>query len=152
MRIFLFALSVVSLAACTRDNLVWTEIYNFRDNRWDGKEQVVFVPDTLSLSSGVATKGIITFRYGVNADVESFPLIMEMECAETGEYRCDSIQVQLLPMSLRNGNNSKVGIFELNDTIGLRQPPGYGWRIAFRQPSLQEAITGIFSLIFTLEK
>lgn len=143
---------LIGLAACMPDNLIWTEAYNFSGSRWKGDKVITFIPDTTSLLPGDARKGVITLRYGANADVESFPMIVEIESPHTGEYRCDTIKEILLPAEKRNGNRSSAGVFEITDTIHFRQPVNQGWRISFRQPLRESEVNGLFSLVFTLER
>lgn len=152
MRKLLLLLLLPILAACVSKTIVWTENHNFGANEWKGMEEVTFVPDTVSLLPGDSQRGILTFRYAANANVKSFPVIMEIECPQTGEYRVDTLRTSLLPTAMRTGNRSSAGVFETNDTITFRQPVDPGWTVSFRLPSPDNEIKGLFSLMFTLER
>lgn len=152
MRKTAFLLLLTLLTACVSKTIVWTENHNFSGNEWKGREEVTFVPDTVSLLPGDTERGVLTFRYSSNANVRSFPVIMEIECPQTGEYRIDTLRTSLLSTAERTGNRSSAGVFEANDTITLNLPVDPGWTVTFRLPDPNTEIKGLFSLMFTLER
>lgn len=145
----LLGLTILTFS-CGGPQTVWTGSHNFAAGKWTGERRITFTPDTFSLERAGAVKGIITFRYGANASVKAFPLIVETESPATGYYSCDTLIQEFLPLEKRTGKNGKLGIFETNDTIEFKDTPKPGWQVTLSQATDESEIKGLFSVTFTL--
>lgn len=135
--------------SCRNSDTVWLESYNFKGNRWVAENRLSFTPDTPHLSKKEALKAVFLIRYGRDAFPSSFPLVLETESPSTGEFSTDTLKVNLLPEGERNGETSKMGIFETCDTITLAHRPLPGWSMTlYPEPDL--TIDGIFSITVQL--
>ena len=150
---FIFVSAAMMLAGCVSSSIVWTGNHSFSSLRWQPEELVVFTPDTMSVgdSTVTATRGVLSIRYSAGAEVETLPLVMEIESPGTGLYRCDTIREQLLPMAERTAHKGKMGIFETIDTVPLHSAVTPGWTVSF-YPASEEDIDGIISLTLDIIK
>ena len=146
------ATMALTLAGCLADNLVWTRSYNFPSGRWSHDNRLTMKPDSTFLEDceGKA-RGVVSLRYAGDAAEEAFRLVMETESPATGGYRCDTLQVRLLPAAERTANHARMGIFEQTDTINLPIQPAPGWSVTF-YPASRGDLTGIYSMTFEILK
>ena len=150
----LIAIMAFGMAACISSSIVWTGHHSFSGTRWMRGEIVTFTPDTVSLvkdSMLTASRGVLSLRYTEGSDIETLPLVMEVESPQDGVYRCDTLMVRMLSFGARTANKGKMGIFETADTISLHSNVVPGWTISF-YPALEKDIDGILSLTFEIIK
>lgn len=144
------ALLTLAAASCSREGLVWTESCNFPGATWSAGERIVFTPDTVNLERAKAKRLAYSLRYGMDASVESFPMVVEIDFPESTLPELDTISVRLLPKKERSANNSKLGVFELSDTLPMRMRATPGWEASFKPAGRGVEITGIYSLTIDL--
>lgn len=149
----MWLLWVVILAGCGSSSIVWTGSHSFSGVKWAPEEQVIFIPDTMSLQDSTirAVKGLLSIRYTASANVEKLPIVMEIESPADGIYRCDTLRVHLIPMSDRTASKGKMGIFETVDTIPLHSAVVPGWTVSM-YPALEDDVDGIISLTLDIIK
>lgn len=140
-------------AATCGPGVVWTGYHSFPGGKWMPGKNVTFAPDTINLQDSTKPapqEGIWTLRYSADASVASFPMVVETESPEQGVYRCDTVNVKLLPGGRRTADNAKLGVFEITDTIRLGYGVRPGWTISF-YPATVHPVEGILNITFTLK-
>lgn len=143
--IFLLA----AFASCSREKVLWSGVHHFGGNRWEPGEKVVFQPDTDYFDTIQPAVGMISMRYGRGCPVSRFPVAVEIESLATGDTRTDTVYLNLIPGELRNGDRSKMGIFESEDSIRLSPSPSMGWIISLTSLA-DTVITSTYSLTFQI--
>lgn len=143
-------LLVFIAVACGKYDHLWTKTYNFPSEEWRGEERLGFFPDTLSLERGKADRMVISVRYGEDATLEGLPIVMETESPDDGYYRCDTIELKLLPIEKRTANRARMGIFETCDTFKLEHFAKPGWNLTLHPALGENLITGLYSLTLEL--
>lgn len=140
------------ICSCGREGTVWTRSVTFDGGRWEGDERIVFSPDSAALESGEAQNLVYSIRYGTDASVEAFPMVAEIISPEDPDAKADTLNVRLLPVGERTANKSRLGVFEVYDTIPMTVPAAPGWEASFRLAGECTALNGIYSLTIELTK
>lgn len=143
-------LGVVFLSGCGRRDSVWSASYNFPASRWESADRAVFVPDTVTLENNSFDRMVVSLRYGEDATVEEFKMVVDIDNPDSVKEERDTVSVQLLPRKERTASNARLGVFELCDTLMLPEKAVPGWSVSFYPAGNNMEIEGIYSITVEL--
>lgn len=144
---------LLATAACGRKELVWADTVSFPSGQWRGDDKLSFSPDSAFVAGEMnGVSPVVSIRYGADATVESFRMVVETENPSVGLYRCDTVAVRLLPVKRRTADRATVGIFETCDTLGFVDRIEPGCSITLYPAGEATTLDGLFSLTFELSR
>ena len=146
----LLAAPLLSLAAaCTSGRVVWSHNYDFPRGWWVEENRVTLTPDSGSVAGKKISEAVLTLRYLSEASAETLPVIVEQEWLDQGMALADTLNIKLLPDSLRSGTNSTLGLFEISLPLPTHLPVTPGWSVTLRPTT---DVSGLTSITLTLKE
>lgn len=144
-------IALLGVASCGKADLLWSESKSFEGGEWKHDDRVYFIPDTAAFERDPRLL-VWTIRYGENASVESFPMVVETDNPEKTSIDRDTVTVRLLPRRERTAARGSLGLFEVSDTTELPSGLPPGWSAVFYPVKEESEMKGIYSITIDLEK